>query len=104
MQEHGRSNDAGRHVSEIDRLIERVELAGVVETGQDERCKAEDIEMHRAWRIDTAIVDEEANKQVDDANCVLKVNGAVRFHFADDGLPFDRDALTQHYILSLAPD
>ena len=64
MQEHGGRQQARHQVSEIDHLVEIVELAGVVEAERNETRQAENIKMLRLLRAAAPEVDEQPDHQV----------------------------------------
>src|ERR1700688_2086552 len=82
MQKDGRGQDAGSDVAPIDDLIKGVQLPGEVEAGKDKRSQAQNVEVHRAWRADPAVVDEQSNQQIDYAHHVLVIHRAIDYGLA----------------------
>ena len=88
VQEDGGREQAGGDVGKVDELVEIVELAGVVETGQDERNQAEDVEMAGLGCVQPAEINEQSDGQVGDADNVLVETGRIGYRLADDHLGF----------------
>jgi hypothetical protein len=91
MQEQGGREPARYNVPPVDHLVERVELAGVVEAAEDKRNQAEDIEMTSFISAAPAEVNEHSDGEITESDKILvgkrdamvdlgDVNRCVRHH------------------------
>ena len=103
MQEHGRRDQPGHQIAEVDDLIERIQVAGVVEAEKNEGGQAENIEVPRLVRAAAPEIDEQPDQQVcrahHDTGTPPRGPGAARA--TTRWLDFDAAALD--LVLRLAP-
>src|SRR5215472_14614750 len=81
MQEHDWRNQPSQIVAEIHDLVERVQVAGVVETEKDEGRKAQDVEMLGLVGVAPAEVNEQSDQQVRRPYQVLEDDGPIQGRF-----------------------
>ena len=77
VEEESWSEEASNDIAPIDNLVKGVELAGVMETGVDERAEAEKEEMPGLGCAFSPEIDKEANAEVGEANGGQVVEGTL---------------------------
>ncbi len=104
MQEQSGRQEPRHHVADVNDLVEIIQLAGVVEGGEDKARKAEHVEMQRARGVAAAKIDEQADRDIDHGDGVLIVDRRIAIGFAGDDLDVERlTAITADQVLGVAP-
>src|SRR5262245_24832776 len=103
MQKYRWSQQAGGHIREVDHLVERVQLAGVMERREDERDQAENVKVQRLVRTAAPEIDEQPDHQVGDSYQIKIGNSRIFGHFSDDQRGFELDAPSRDLVLGLVP-
>ncbi len=93
VEKESGGEDAGDEIAEINNLVEDVELAGVVEAGEDEGGQAEEEEVGGVGGVGTAKINEESDEEIDGADGVLIIDGGIGDIFADDDVGAEGDAV-----------
>ena len=93
MEKKSGGEDAGDEIAEINNLVEDVELAGVVEAGEDERRQAEEEEVGGVGGVRTAKINEKSDEEIDGADGILIIDGGIGDVFADDDVGAEGDAI-----------
>src|SRR5579863_8992802 len=96
MQEQRGREPASDQVAPVDRHVERIELAGVMEPVNDEGNEAENIKVPGLIRAAAAEVNEETDDQICGSDEILRSDGKAARRFANN----DRDG----YFDARAPD
>ena len=103
MQEQRRLQHPGDDVAPVDRPVEVVQLAGVLERIRDERDQAENVEMRGAWRRPAAQQNVNTDAQINQGNQPQRiVQGAVGRNQNDVGI--ERHRIADQRISSLRPN
>jgi len=104
MQEQGRRQQARNHIADVDRRVEGVQLAGVVERVEDEARQAQQVEVQRLRSAVAAEEHEQPDDQVGRADQVLPVERAVAVGVGHDHFGGDFDPAALQRVDGLAPD
>ena len=103
VKKNRRSQDAGHHVAEINDLIEGIQLTGVMETGENKRSQAKNVEVLRLVCATAAKINKQSNNQVGHSDHVLIRDGPILGNFADNDRGFEIHAAPMHDIFGLIP-
>src|SRR5579875_324973 len=94
MEKNGGCEQVGGEITPIDEFVEGVQLARVVETAGDERHETEQDEVERFGGAGSAVIDEQANCQIEEANRVLVIErGIARALFDKNMVLLEVDAI-----------
>ena len=104
MDEERRLDQPGHRIAPVNDLIERVQLAGIMETVKDERGQTENVEMNRSRRAPPAHENEKPDEEVEQRSDAQIILNRRRIGLrGGDYRGFKRPAIAPHLVTDLGP-
>src|SRR5580693_9033893 len=105
MKQQGRREQTRCNLCPVDFPVEYVQFSAEVKRTKDEGNQAENVEVHRAWRVPPANENEQPNEKIEQAHDAQKVLGGERlFRGGRNQRRFEFVAAARKLIARLGPE